>query len=361
MSGRAGKIRKKQVSRSFRAGVVFPVSRVYRYLKKAILKTRVAVGAPVYLAAVLEYLCAEVLELAGNAARDNKRKLISPRHILLAVANDEELNRLLKGVTISEGGVLPHIPEVLINRKTAIKRKSKHVAPPKPLPPATPTRSLAAVAPRKTTSKGKGPKSPQKKAVAKKAAGGGGGITVLSERTLVLGLKLTVIQGDIAAMAVDAVIHPTNSSFSLSGQCGQALKAVGGSSFEKEVNELAAKQSIDVCDGAISGSGDTLPCKYVIHVHSPSWNTTDAVPNLEKAVKSCLTLAENKNLTTVAFPSIASGANSFPKQTAAQTILQTIRDYFNTAVSSQLQQVYFVLYDMESIGIYTSELARLQD
>ena len=68
--------------------------RVYRYLKKAILKTRVAVGAPVYLAAVLEYLCAEVLELAGNAARDNKRKLISPRHILLAVANDEELNRV---------------------------------------------------------------------------------------------------------------------------------------------------------------------------------------------------------------------------------------------------------------------------
>lgn len=68
--------------------------RVYRYLKMAILKRRVAVGAPIYLSAVLEYLCAEVLELAGNAARDNKKKIITPRHILLAVANDDELHRV---------------------------------------------------------------------------------------------------------------------------------------------------------------------------------------------------------------------------------------------------------------------------
>ena len=53
--------------------------------------------------------------------------------------------------------------------------------------------------------------------------------------------------------------------------------------------------------------------------------------------------------------------NNFPKQTAAQTILKSIKDYFSAAVSSQLTQIYFVLYDMESIGIYTSELAKLED
>ena len=122
MSGRGkGKSSKKQVTRSAKAGLQVPVGRIARYLKKGKYAERIGAGAPVYLAAVLEYLAAEVLELAGNAARDNKKTRIIPRHIQLAIRNDEELSKLLMDVTIAAGGVLPNIHSVLLPKKSAKK------------------------------------------------------------------------------------------------------------------------------------------------------------------------------------------------------------------------------------------------
>ncbi|KAH0547005.1 hypothetical protein KQX54_016645 [Cotesia glomerata] len=116
--GKGGKVKGKSKTRSSRAGLQFPVGRIHRMLRKGNYAERVGAGAPVYLAAVMEYLAAEVLELAGNAARDNKKTRIIPRHLQLAIRNDEELNKLLSGVTIAQGGVLPNIQAVLLPKKT---------------------------------------------------------------------------------------------------------------------------------------------------------------------------------------------------------------------------------------------------
>jgi histone H2A len=86
----------KGSSRSSKAGLQFPVGRVHRLLKRGNYAQRIGAGAPVYLAAVLEYLAAEILELAGNAARDNKKQRIVPRHLQLAIRNDEECVCLLE-------------------------------------------------------------------------------------------------------------------------------------------------------------------------------------------------------------------------------------------------------------------------
>lgn len=109
----------KAKSKSVRAGLKFPVSRVHRMLRKGNYADRIGVGASVYLTAVLEYLSAEVLQLAGNATRGNKKNRINPRHVQLAIRNDNELNALLSDVTISQGGVLPNVHSALLPKLLA--------------------------------------------------------------------------------------------------------------------------------------------------------------------------------------------------------------------------------------------------
>lgn len=109
---------KKATSKAAKAGLQFPVGRMHRYLKDRMTsKGRVGATSAVYVAAVLEYLSAEVLELAGNASKDLRVKRITPRHLQLAIRGDEELDTLIKA-TIAGGGVIPHIHKSLLKKKS---------------------------------------------------------------------------------------------------------------------------------------------------------------------------------------------------------------------------------------------------
>ncbi|XP_065178435.1 core histone macro-H2A.1-like [Sycon ciliatum] len=381
-----GKKKGASRSKSSRAGLQFPVGRINRYLRQFILKKRISAVAPVYLSAVLEYLVAEVVELAGNAARQNKKSRIIPRHILLAVANDEELHRVLKGVTIPNGGVLPQIRPELLSKVKGHKKwmdPSSQPAPvvkapkpkPKPKAAAAAPKGRAAKAAAQVQAKGRG-KSMAKAAASKAPAASGrrksaaaasstarntSSIVVLSEKTLFLGQKLTVIEGDLSSLSCDAVVHPTNASMYLGGEVGTALLKAGGADFQQEVTALLANHgSLSVGDAAIC-SGHSLPASHVIHVHSPQWGTATSEDDLEKCVKNCLSLADTSQVKSLALPSVGSGSNRFPKETAARLIIKAIKSYFVSVMASNIKQVYFVLYDQETIDIYNAELNRIDD
>lgn len=102
-------------SRSSRAGLMLPVSRIHRYLRNGNFSTsRIGSGAPVYLAAVLEYLLAEIIDQAADVAGKHNKKRITSRVLNLAIRNDDEMCHLLSKVTISNGGVVPNINKMLL-------------------------------------------------------------------------------------------------------------------------------------------------------------------------------------------------------------------------------------------------------
>jgi len=131
------------MSRSKRAGLLFPVTRVETLMMELATINRKSATSAVYLTAVLEYVTAEILELAGNAASSNKKIRITPRHIKLAILNDSELSALLSGVVMS-GGVNPSINAKLLQKKEETHRPQKSLKKKK----TSPTK--------KTTKKNKG-------------------------------------------------------------------------------------------------------------------------------------------------------------------------------------------------------------
>jgi len=176
--GRKGGERK---SKSVRAGVLFSVPRFHRYIKKSTPKSRVTMAAAVYTAAVIEYLTAEVLELSGNAAKDHKKQRINARHIFLAVSIDEELKKLLHGITMPQGGVLPHINSFLFKTKSGsdAHSQSAHKSDASHSHTASAPRAPSALA-TKSASTGAGKTSSSAGTAKKTASAPGGGNTASS-------------------------------------------------------------------------------------------------------------------------------------------------------------------------------------
>ncbi|XP_076831317.1 core histone macro-H2A.2 [Brachyhypopomus gauderio] len=368
MSARGGKKKMTKLSRSARAGVIFPVGRMMRYLRTGTHKYRIGMGAPVYMAAVIEYLAAEILELAGNAARDNKKGRITPRHIKLAVANDEELNQLLRGVTISNGGVLPRIHPELLSKKRGARAKAEAQAA---VSEKTDKRIKSTKKSLAKKNRGKRGRKPRKSTENDKDASNnlrvedepGEGFTILSAKSLFLGQKLSLTEseiGKIGNIKVEGIINPTNAEIDLKDGVGNALEKAGGRDFLEAVKELRKTQGpLEVASVAVS-QATGMAARFIIHCNVPQWGSEKCEDQLEKTVKNCLCVAEEKKLKSVAFPSLPAGRNGFPKQTAAQLILKAISNHFVSATTSSLKNIYFVLFDSESIGIYLQEMAKME-
>lgn len=111
--GKVGSKKRAAVSGASRAGIVFAPARCTRLLRQGRYSERMSSGAGAYMAGVLQYVCEELCELAGDMCESRKRKTISPEHLNLAIRSDNELAKLMYMATIAQGGMLPNINEFL--------------------------------------------------------------------------------------------------------------------------------------------------------------------------------------------------------------------------------------------------------
>ncbi|MEE6519245.1 hypothetical protein FKM82_030891, partial [Ascaphus truei] len=276
-------------------------------------------------------------------------------------------SQLLRGVTIASGGVLPRIHPELLAKKRGARGKETILSQPiekkkkigKPMAKNLPKKPKAGK--KKIIKKDK---QTEKEGASSSTAddGPGDGFTVLSSKSLLLGQKLSLTQSDvghIGSMKVEGIIHPTTAEIDLKEDIGNALEKAGGKEFLEAVKELRKSHGPLELTGAALSQANGLAAKFVIHCHIPQWGSDKCEEQLEKTVKNCLSIAEEKKLKSVAFPSFPSGRNGFPKQTAAQVTLRAISSHFVASASSSLKNIYFLLFDSESIGIYVQEMAKL--
>lgn len=133
------------------SGLTMPVARVAKLMKASKFADGYRKNTGVFLAGVLEYLTAELVDLAGNTAKDAGKKRITPRAINLAIRGDPDFSAMLSDALVCGGGVLPHINKVLIKGKKKRKGKKKKKAK----KAGSPKKAKKAKSPKKKKSKGK--------------------------------------------------------------------------------------------------------------------------------------------------------------------------------------------------------------
>lgn len=164
--------------------------------------------------------------------------------------------------------------------------------------------------------------------------------------------RITLLQGDITKLKVDAIVNAANSSLMGGGGVDGAIHRAGGPVILDECRQIVARQGRCETGEAVITSGGNLPAKLVIHTVGPVWHggNNNEADLLRNAYLNSLKLAVENGVETIAFPNISTGVYGYPKEKAAEIAIRTVTEFLRE--NDQLQQVYFVCFDEENLQIY---------
>ena len=168
--------------------------------------------------------------------------------------------------------------------------------------------------------------------------------------------KIMLIKGDITEIEADAVVNAANTDLILGSGVAGAIRKKGGDLIQNECNEIG---SIPLGEAAITGAGN-LGARFVIHAAGMHLGGRVSGASLRDCTHNSLLSASEKNLKTIAFPAIGTGAGGFPMKDCARVMVDTVSEFLEDKHTS-IERVYFVLFDEESFDVFDhylkSELA----
>ena len=173
-------------------------------------------------------------------------------------------------------------------------------------------------------------------------------------------VKLRIIQGDITRQSTDAIVNAANSSLMGGGGVDGAIHRAGGPAILDECKQIVARQGRLPTGKAVMTTGGNLKAKYVIHTVGPIWHggNSGEPELLASAYHESLKLAADNNLNSIAFPSISTGAYSYPVNQASKVAIDAVITFLSQSTTS-LREVVVVLFDAQTLGAYTSALKEI--
>lgn len=174
----------------------------------------------------------------------------------------------------------------------------------------------------------------------------------------IMDMKITLLQGDITKMEVDAIVNAANSSLLGGGGVDGAIHRAGGPAILEECRKIRDKQGRCATGEAVITTAGRLPAKYVIHTVGPVWNkgSEEEKALLRDAYLNSLQLAANYGVQRIAFPNISTGVYRFPKEVAAEIAVAAVKEFMSE--NNRISELIFVCFEKDNYDIYAALLAR---
>jgi O-acetyl-ADP-ribose deacetylase (regulator of RNase III) len=166
---------------------------------------------------------------------------------------------------------------------------------------------------------------------------------------------LELVKGDITSEATDAIVNAANSGLRGGGGVDGAIHSVGGPEIMAECRKIGGCPT----GGAVLTTGGKLKAKYVIHAVGPVYRggTKGEEELLAGAYRTSLEIASKENISSIAFPSISTGAYGYPIREASRVALKTVIDYIDG--HPEIELVRFVLFSDGDLNIYRENLEKM--